>query len=299
MEDTLAGIRVVKSFTNAAVEQQKFAVENQRFVESRRNEYRSESYFYEGLIGYTQFMTIGVIIFGGAAIVRASLDLADLLTFLLYVGILIEPIKRFGNFTRLYQAGMTGFARIMEVLEIEPDLQNAPHAGELPVVQGKIELHNVNFKYRDEHEHVLQHLCLTIQPGEFVALVGASGVGKTTLCSLIPRFYDVQAGQVLIDGQDVRDLRLDSLRTNIGLVQQDVYLFAGTVAENIRYWQTGCHARRDHRRCQKSQCPRLYHRTTAWLRHGYWSARRQTFRRTEAAAEHCPRLSEKPTYPHL
>ena len=239
VEDTLAGIRVVKSFTNAAIEQDKFAVENQRFVESRRNEYRSESYFYEGLIGYTELMTIGVIVFGGAAIVKSSIDLADLLTFLLYVGILIEPIKRFGNFTRLYQQGMTGFARIMEVLEIEPDIEDAPNALELDSVRGQIELHKVCFKYRNEHEHVLHNLCLTIQPGEYVALVGASGVGKTTLCSLIPRFYDVQDGQVRIDGQDVRELRLDSLRRHIGLVQQDVYLFAGTVAENIGYGRPG------------------------------------------------------------
>ncbi|MEZ4712706.1 MAG: ABC transporter ATP-binding protein [Caldilineaceae bacterium] len=239
VEDTLAGIRVVKSFTNAAIEQAKFGAENQRFVESRRNEYRSESYFYEGLIGYTQLMTIGVIVFGGAAIVHGSLDLADLLTFLLYVGILIEPIKRFGNFTRLYQEGMTGFARIMEILELEPDIEDAPNARELPTVQGKVELQNVSFRYRDEHEHVLHNLCLTVQPGEYVALVGASGVGKSTLCALLPRFYDVQDGQVLIDGADVRSLRVESLRRHIGLVQQDVYLFAGTVAENIGYGRPG------------------------------------------------------------
>ncbi|MEZ4657835.1 MAG: ATP-binding cassette domain-containing protein [Caldilineaceae bacterium] len=124
-------------------------------------------------------------------------------------------------------------------MELEPDIEDAPNAVELAAVQGQIELHNVSFKYRDEHEHVLHNLCLTIQPGEYVALVGASGVGKSTLCSLIPRFYDVRAGQVLIDGADVRTVRLDSLRRHIGLVQQDVYLFAGTVAENIGYGRPG------------------------------------------------------------
>lgn len=235
IEDTLAGIRVVKSFTNEPVENEKFAYENNRFVQSRKEEYRSETYFYEGLIAFTQIMTIGVIIFGAVSIIQGSLDLADLLTFLLYIGILIEPIRRFGNFTRLYQQGMTGFERFMEVLEVAPDIEDAPNAIDLAHVEGHIALQAVSFKYKAEHEYVLQNVSLAIKAGEYVALVGVSGVGKTTLCALIPRFYEVNAGKILLDGKDIRDIRLRALRRQIGIVQQDVYLFAGTVADNIRY----------------------------------------------------------------
>ena len=235
VEDTLAGIRTVKSFTNEAVEAKKFANENGRFLASRRAEYRSETYFFEGLIGFTQLLTLVVVIFGGVAIVNAALDLADLLTFLLYIGILIEPIKRFGNFTRLYQEGMTGFDRFMEVLEVEPDIQDSADAIDLTHVQGNVAFRDVSFTYKAGYGDVLKKLSLDIKVGEYVALVGSSGVGKTTLCSLIPRFYDVDAGEILLDGVNIRDIRLRSLRSNIGIVHQDIYLFAGTVADNIRY----------------------------------------------------------------
>ncbi|MEP7200332.1 MAG: ABC transporter ATP-binding protein, partial [Chloroflexota bacterium] len=236
IEDTLSGIRVVKSFTNEEIETQKFAYENNRFLDSRRDGARSEAYFYEGLVAFTQLMTVAVIVLGGASIVvDASLGLADLITFLLCVGILIEPIRRFGNFTRLYQSGMTGFERFMEVLEVEPDIQDAANAIALTHVQGNVAFKGVSFKYKEDHDYVLENLSLDITAGEYVALVGASGVGKTTLCSLIPRFYEVNAGEILLDGKNIKDVRLRSLRSNIGIVQQDVYLFAGTVADNIRY----------------------------------------------------------------
>ena len=235
VEDTLAGIRTVKSFTNEGVEAKRFAYENGRFLASRREEYRSETYFFEGLIGFTQLLTLVVVIFGAVAIVNATLDLADLLTFLLYIGILIEPIKRFGNFTRLYQAGMTGFERFMEVLEVEPDIQDSADAIDLTHVQGNVAFRDVSFTYKAGYGDVLKKLCLDIKVGEYVALVGSSGVGKTTLCSLIPRFYEVDAGEILLDGVNIRDIRLRSLRNNIGIVHQDIYLFAGTVADNIRY----------------------------------------------------------------
>jgi ATP-binding cassette subfamily B protein len=235
VEDSLAGIRTVKSFSNEAVETRKFATENGRFLESRRQEYRSQTYFFEGLVGFTHLLTLVVVIFGAVSIVQGTLDLPDLLTFLLYVGILIEPIKRFGNFTRLYQEGMAGFERFMEVLEVAPDIKDAVDAVELAQVQGNVTFKNVTFQYRPDVAHVLQKLSLEIKAGEFVALVGASGVGKTTLCALIPRFYEVQAGEILLDGVNIRNIRLCSLRRNIGIVQQDVYLFAGTVADNIRY----------------------------------------------------------------
>ena len=235
VEDALSGIRVVKSFTNEDIEKEKFAYENNRFLDSRRNVYRSEADFTAGMVFFTQLMPVAVIVFGSAAILNTSLDLPDLITFLLYVGILIEPIQRFSNFTRLYQEGITGFERFMEVLEVEPDIQDADDAIELRQVQGKVEFREVSFKYREDHDYVLKNISLTINAGEYIAVVGTSGVGKTTLCSLIPRFYEINAGQILIDGLDIRDVSLHSLRRNIGVVQQDVYLFSGTVAENIRY----------------------------------------------------------------
>lgn len=235
VEDTLGGIRAVQSFTNEGREEEKFAHANTQFVDSRRDVYRSEMVYYSGLIAFTQLMPIAVIILGGVQIVQGALDLADLLTFLLYVGILIEPIRRFANFTRLYQEGMAGFERFMEMLEVAPDVQDAAHAKALTQVQGNIAFNAVSFKYKEGYDDVLKDVSLTINAGEYVAFVGASGVGKTTLCSLIPRFYEVSAGQILLDGQDIRDLRLHSLRKQIGIVQQDVYLFAGTVADNIRY----------------------------------------------------------------
>ena len=235
VEDTLAGVRVVKSFTNEEIEKKKFAHENTRFLDSRKAGYKNEAYFYDGLIMFTQLMTVAVVIFGAVDIIKGSLDLADLLVFLLYIGILIEPIQRLGNFTRLYHEGITGFERFMEVLEVEPDIKDSPNAIELTQTQGNIEFKNVSFKYKEGQTHVLKNISLNIKVGEYVALVGASGVGKTTLCSLIPRFYEVSKGEILIDGKNISDLSLRSLRKNIGIVQQDVYLFAGTVSDNIRY----------------------------------------------------------------
>ena len=149
--------------------------------------------------------------------------------------ILIEPIQHLGNFVRLYQEGVTGFHRFMDVLEVQPDIQDAPGAQDLTQVRGKIEFKDVSFKYKEHHDHVLKNISLTIKTEEYVALVGPSGAGKTTLCSLIPRFYEPSAGKIFIDGLDIQKLTLKSLRKNIGLVQQDIYLFAGTVSENIRY----------------------------------------------------------------
>lgn len=235
VEDTLSGIRVVKSFTNEVVEKGKFAYENNRFVESRREDYKSSAFFSGGMIAFTQLITIAVIIFGGVSIVNRSLGLADLITYLLYVGILIEPVHRLVNFARLYQEGITGFGRFMDMLEVEPDIEDSPHAVDLAQVQGQIQFKNVSFKYKKEHDYVLKNICLDIRAGEYVALVGTSGVGKTTLCSLIPRFYEVDEGEILLDGVNIRDIRLRSLRSHIGVVHQDVYLFAGTIADNIRY----------------------------------------------------------------
>ena len=169
VEDTLAGIRVVKSFTNEAIEDKKFHYENNRFLESRRDGYKNEAYFYEGLLTLTQLMTVTVVLFGAIAIVKGSLDLADLITFLLYIVILIEPVQRLGNFIRLYQGGITGFSRFMEALEVEPDIKDASDAIDLIPVQGNIEFKNVSFKYREGYDHVLKNISLTSECGEYVA----------------------------------------------------------------------------------------------------------------------------------
>lgn len=235
VEDTLSGIRVVKSFTNEEVESGKFADTNNRFVISRRDGYRSEAYFYGGLTAFAQIIPVTIIVCGGIALAYASLDVADLLTYVLCVGILIDPINKLINFGRLYQEGMTGFQRIMDILELTPDLQDAPDAVNLTQVQGHVEFQDVSFKYKEDLPHVVKDLSLEIQAGEYVAFVGSSGVGKTTLCSLIPRFYDVNTGRILLDGQDIRTVTQQSLRQQIGIVQQDVYLFAGSVADNIGY----------------------------------------------------------------
>src|SRR5207245_7980595 len=193
VEDTLAGIRVVKSFTNEDVEKSKFAYANNRFVASRRDGYKIESYFSGELIAFIQLITIAVIIFGVVSIVQASLDVADLLTYLLCVSILIDPIQKLVNFGRLYQEGITGFNRFMDIMEVVPDLQDAADAIDLTQVRGNVEFKDVSFRYKEDHNYVVKNLSLEIQAGEYVALVGSSGVGKTTLCSLIPRFYEVNA----------------------------------------------------------------------------------------------------------
>src|SRR5271167_5019389 len=235
VEDSLAGIRVVKSFTNEAFETARFNSENDRFLASRSAGYRSEAWFSGGMAAFTQLITIAVIVFGAAGIARSALDLADLLTFLMCVAVLVDPIRRLVNFARLYQEGSTGFDRFFEMLQMERDMPDQAGAAELTQVRGDITFRNVSFRYGDDSPFVLKNLSLEMKAGEFVALVGSSGVGKTTLCSLIPRFYDATEGDILIDGRNVREVRPQSLRQNVGIVQQDVYLFAGTVAENLRY----------------------------------------------------------------
>ena len=235
VEDTLAGIRVVQSFANEDLEQAKFDAANARFVDSRRLEYKSEAVFYGGMSAFTQLMTVVVVVVGAVGILGSSLDISDLITFLLYVGILIEPIQRLVNFARWYQEGITGFRRFMDLLEMQPAIQDDVDALELDLAAGSLELQNVSFRYHSGIGDVLKHLSLRVNVGEFLALVGVSGVGKTTLSALIPRFYEIDGGRICLDGIDIRRISLASLRRNIGVVQQDVYLFADTVAENIRF----------------------------------------------------------------
>ncbi len=235
VEDSLAGIRVVQSFANEGLEQAKFDAANARFVESRRLEYKSEGLFYGGMEAFSQLMTIVVVVFGALAILGASLDLTDLITFLLYVGILIEPIKRLVNFARWYQEGITGFQRFMDIIELQPAIQDASPALEEAPASSQLELQDVCFRYGGDYDAVFHDLSLRIAAGEYVGLVGASGIGKTTLGALIPRFYEVSGGRICLGGVDIRDYSLAALRRSIGTVDQDVYLFAATVAENIRY----------------------------------------------------------------
>lgn len=235
VEDNLSGIRVVKSFVNEEMEKEKFAHENSRFLRSRKNIYRNEAFLYNGMNVFIQLITITVVIFGGISIVKSSLDLADLITFILYIGNLTEPIQKLTHMTMQFQEGIASFERFTEILEVEPDIRDSRDAIELKKVSGNVEFKNAGFKYHEDHDYVLQNISLDIKAGEYIALVGPSGAGKTTLCSLIPRFYEVSEGEVLVDGFNVRDIRLDNLRRNVGIVQQDVYLFDGTVLENIRY----------------------------------------------------------------
>ena len=235
VEDALAGIRVVQSFANEALEKERFAEQNRRFLKSRAEGYRSEAWFSVGTETFAQLITIIVIVVGGLRILTAELTVPDMLTFLLCVAVLVDPVQRLANFVRLWQEGYTGFIRAMEILEIAPDITDRPAARPMPPPRGEISFSDVAFGYEADGPRVLEQLSLTIAPGEFVALVGPSGVGKSTLCALIPRFYDVEAGAIRIDGTDIREVTLASLRRHVGVVQQDVYLFAGTVAENLRY----------------------------------------------------------------
>ncbi|MBB4250366.1 ABC transporter ATP-binding protein [Rhizobium sp. BK008] len=235
VEDALAGIRVVQSFANEALERERFAEQNRRFLQSRAEGYRSEAWFSVGTETFAQLITILVIIVGGLRILAAELTVPDMLTFLLCVAVLVDPVQRLANFVRLWQEGYTGFIRAMEILEIAPDITDQPAARPMAAPEGEISFSDVAFGYESDGPRVLERLSLTIAPGEFVALVGPSGVGKSTLCALIPRFYDVEAGAIRIDGTDIREVTLASLRRHVGVVQQDVYLFAGTVAENLRY----------------------------------------------------------------
>ncbi len=235
VEDNLNGIRVVKSFANEELERRRFGEENDRFLESRKAIYRNEAYLYDGVSLITQLITLTVIVVGAAAIARASLDAADLITFLLYTGSLIEPIQKLTHMTEQFQEGISGFERFMEIIELAPEIQDAPNAVDPGEVRGDVSFRDVSFRYHADHDAILEHIDLEVKSGETVALVGSSGAGKTTMLSLIPRFYEVSEGEILLDGINIKNIRLETLRRHVGVVQQEVYLFAGTVMDNIRY----------------------------------------------------------------
>lgn len=235
IEDSLSGIRVVKSFANEQEEMRKFKIGNQRFVESKKQSYQYMGTYYSGMGAFTTLITIVVLLVGAFSLTKGQMPVEDLVTVLLYINNFTEPVKKLINFTEQFQNGYSGYVRFREIMAVEPDITDDADACELTDVKGAIDFENVSFSYEGNKEQVLKNVNLKVNAGEYVALVGGSGAGKTTLCSLIPRFYDVTEGRVLLDGQDIRKLKLHSLRSKIGIVQQDVYLFAGTVMENIRY----------------------------------------------------------------
>lgn len=235
IEDNLSGIRVVKSFANEEMEKQKFKKGNDAFLESKRNSYLNMATFHSGLNFFIGLLNIAVVIGGGFFITNEVIGLGDLITYMLYINTLIEPIQKLINFTEQFQNGITGFERFMQIMEIEPDIVDKKGAKELKNVKGDICFEDVSFQYNDANTEVFHNINLNVKAGEYIALVGTSGVGKTTMCSLIPRFYEATKGRILIDGEDIRDFTLRSLRDNIGIVQQDVYLFTGTILDNIRY----------------------------------------------------------------
>lgn len=235
IEDNLSGIRVVKSFANEEIEMDKFKVGNDRFVESKKESYKYMGLYHSGLGAFTTFISVIVIATGAVFITRNIISITDLITFLLYINNFTEPIKKLINFTEQFQNGASGYSRFLEILSIHPDIVDKPDAIELKKAKGEITFEDVSFQYEEGSDTVLSGLNLHVEAGEYIALVGTSGVGKSTLCSLIPRFYDVSCGRILVDGEDIRDFTLKSLRNNIGIVQQDVYLFTGTVMDNIRY----------------------------------------------------------------
>lgn len=235
IEDNLSGIRVVKSFAAEEVEKEKFMVGNQGFLDSKKNSYFYMGQYHAGLTAFITMITVLVIVAGAVLLTNGSLSAPDLITFLLYINNFTEPVQKLINFTEQFQNGISGYERFREMLAVEPEIKESGHPVQAENVRGDIRFDDVGFRYEEDQEKVLSHVSLDVQAGEYVALVGSSGAGKTTLCSLIPRFYEVTFGAIYVDDVDVRDYSLKSLRQNIGVVQQDVYLFAGTVLENIRY----------------------------------------------------------------
>ena len=221
------------------MELEKFEEGNQGFLEAKKNSYRYMAGYHSGLGALTTLITIVVLVAGAVLITNGQVDVTDLITFLLYINTFTEPVKKLINFTEQFQNGYTGYERFMEMMAINPDIADKPGAAELKNVKGDISFDNVSFHYEENTETVLNHINLEVEAGSYMALVGSSGAGKSTLCSLIPRFYDVTGGTVKIDGQDIREVTLKSLRSQIGIVQQDVYLFSGTIYENIVYGRPG------------------------------------------------------------
>lgn len=239
LQDTLAGIRVVQSFANETVECEKFKKSNEGFLKSKDANYHCMGSFMSGNLFFQGLMYLVTLVFGGWLIAHGQMEAADLAMYALYIGIFISPIQILVELTEMMQKGLSGFHRFLDVIDTEPEIVDAPGAEELTDVTGHVCYEDVSFHYSDDDTSVLSHVSFEIPAGKSIALVGPSGSGKTTICSLLPRFYDVTGGKITIDGKDIRNLTLKSLRETIGLVQQDVYLFSGTIRENIAYGKPG------------------------------------------------------------
>lgn len=235
LQDTLAGIRVVQSFANERIEQEKFNRSNENFLISKDANYRCMGSFMSGNAFFQGMMYLVTLVFGGFLIAHGRMEASDLAMYALYIGIFISPIQILVELTEMMQKGLSGFRRFLEVVETEPEIVDAADAKPLKNVKGNVCYEDVSFHYSDDDTPVLSHVSFEIPAGKSIALVGPSGSGKTTICSLLPRFYDVTEGRVTIDGNDVRKLTLESLRSQIGLVSQDVYLFGGSIKDNIAY----------------------------------------------------------------
>lgn len=239
IEDTLLGNRVVRAFANEPVEIEKFGKGNREFMKIKKHTYRYMAAFQITTRSFDGLMYVLVIVAGGLFMINGKIAPGDLVAYTMYVTTLLTTIRRIIEFAEQFQRGMTGIERFQEIMDVTPDIRDKKGAKPLSDVKGTIEFDHVSFEYADDHTQVLNDICLKIRPGERIALVGPSGGGKTTLCNLLPRFYDTTGGTISIDGMDVRDITLRSLRSNIGVVQQDVYLFSGTVFENILYGRPG------------------------------------------------------------
>ena len=235
LQDTLSGIRVVQSFANEDIEHNKFKKSNEAFLLSKRDNYRCMGSFMSSNLFFQGMMYLVTLVYGGYLIANGEMQTADLAMYALYIGIFISPIQILVELVEMMQKGLSGFRRFLDVMETEPEIQDAPDAVELKDVKGRVCYEDVSFHYSDDETTVLSHVSIEIPAGKSVALVGPSGGGKTTICSLLPRFYDVTGGRVTVDGQDIRSLTLKSLRSQIGVVQQDVYLFSGSIRDNIAY----------------------------------------------------------------
>ncbi|MBR2721506.1 MAG: ABC transporter ATP-binding protein [Clostridia bacterium] len=239
IEDSLLGIRVVKSFAREGLEQEKFDEGNRRFLDLKSQRYRIMAAFHSSTRMFDGIMYIVVVVAGAIFLLKGGISTADYIAYLMFVSTLLTSIRRIVEFSEQFQQGMSGIERFAEIMDTEPDIQDAPDATDLEGVVGEVEFRDVSFRYESEGEDVLHHLDLTVKAGESIALVGPSGGGKTTLCSLIPRFYEATSGTILIDGVDVRKTTMRSLRHHVGTVAQDVYLFSGSVRENIAYGKPG------------------------------------------------------------
>ena len=234
LENSISGIRIAKSFTNEEYEIEKFNEGNREFNNSREFAYKAMAEFFAGIFFLSNILNIITLSVGGFFVYRGYINIGDLIAYLLYINFFLQPIRKLTNFTQQFQNGMTGFERFVEIMKVKPSIVDKENAVTLKEIKGKVEFKNVAFKYSEE-KFILSNINLAIMPGETMALVGPSGGGKTTLCQLIPRFYEVNDGEILIDGINVKDIKLKFLRENIGLVQQDIFLFTGTIRENILY----------------------------------------------------------------